>query len=76
MRRTVLVVLAAVVAFGAVASIILRFMPRPAGESDYLIAGSVATLVALLVVFLGLVLTRSKSRDVFFKKRPKQHKEP
>jgi hypothetical protein len=72
MRQTVLVILAAVVIFGVVATVILRFMPEPIEDSDYLVAGSVATLAALLVLFLGLVSTRMKSSDVFFKKRQKK----
>ena len=39
-------------------------------ESDYMVIGSVATLVALLVLFLVMVST-TKSRDVFFKRRRK-----
>ena len=46
-------------------------MPQPIEDSDYMVAGSVATLVALLVLFLGLVSTRMKTSDVFFKKRKK-----
>ncbi|MEI9814085.1 MAG: hypothetical protein WDO18_16220 [Acidobacteriota bacterium] len=72
MRQTVSIVLAAVLMFAVVAAIILHFMPEPIEESDYLVAGSVATLVALLILFLGLVSTRMKSSDVFVKKRKKQ----
>jgi hypothetical protein len=46
-------------------------MPKPLHDSDYLVIGSVATLVALLVLFLGLVTT-TKSGNVFFKKRKKR----
>lgn len=72
MRQTVIIVLAAMLIFGVVATVILRFMPEPVEDSDYLVAGSVATLAALLVLFLGLVSTRMKSNDVFFKKRQKK----
>ncbi len=34
--------------------------------------GSVATLVALLVLFFGLVGTSLKVRDTFFKRRKKE----
>ena len=76
MRRTSTVVLSAILAFFLVAGVILRFMPQPAAGSDYLIAGSVATLVALLAMFLGFVLGRGKPQDIFFKKRPKQPTKP
>lgn len=69
MQKTVWIVLGALMVFGAVAVVILRLMPEPIEDSDYLVAGSVATLVALLVLFLGLV---PRSGDVFVKKRRKQ----
>jgi len=69
MQKTILVSLGALLVFGSVAAVILRFMPEPIEDSDYLVAGSVATLVALLVLFLGLV---PRSGDRFFKKRKKQ----
>ncbi len=72
MKQTLPIVLAAILIFGVVAVVILRFMPEPIEDSDYMVAGSVATLAALLVLFLGLVSTRMKSTDVFFKKRKKQ----
>jgi hypothetical protein len=68
MKKTILVVGGALLVFGAVVALILRFMPQPIEDSDYLVAGSVATLVGLLVLFLGLV---PRSGDVFFKKRRK-----
>lgn len=69
MKNTVLIVAGALLVFGAVTAVILRLMPEPIEDSDYLVAGSVATLVALLVLFLGLV---PRSGDIFVKKRPKR----
>lgn len=69
MKKTLLVVTGALLVFGAVAAVILRFMPQPVEDADYLVAGSVATLIALLVLFLGLV---PRSGDVFIKKRKKR----
>ena len=57
--------------FVVVAAVMLKVMPAPLKESDFIVIGSVATLVALGVVFLGLVTTTLKSSDVFFKKRRK-----
>ena len=55
------------VAFG-----MLQVMPQPLRESDYLVIGSVATLVSLLVLFLLLVSTSMKSSNIFFKRRRKK----
>ena len=72
MGRTTLAVLVAIVIFALIAVIILRSMPEPLSDQDYLIAGSVASLGALSVLFLGLILARGKSQNLFFKKRSKQ----
>lgn len=69
MKKTILVVTGALLVFGVVAMVILRFLPQPAEAADYLVAGSLATLVSLLVVFLGLV---PRSGDIFIKKRKKR----
>jgi len=71
MRRGLLLGLAACCVFVVVAAIMLRFMPAPLKESDYLVIGSMATLVSLLVLFLVLVMTSNKSSDVFFRRRRK-----
>lgn len=57
--------------FVVVAAVMVKFMPAPLKESDYMVIGSVATLTALGAVFLLLVSTTMKSTDVFFKKRRK-----
>jgi hypothetical protein len=62
--------LAGVCVFGIVAGVMLAVMPAPLKESDYMVIGTVATLVALLVLFL-VVISITKSREVFFKKRRK-----
>ena len=62
---------AAICVFVVVAMILWKVMPGPLKESDYLVIGSVATLVALLLLFLVWVSTAMRSSDVFFKKRRK-----
>jgi hypothetical protein len=62
--------LAGVCVFAVVVGVMLSVMPAPLKDSDYMVIGSVATLVALLIVFL-VVISTTKSRNVFFKKRPK-----
>ena len=71
MRQTILV-LSGVCVFAVVAAVMVAIMPAPLKDSDYLVIGSVATLVALLVMFLALLATRLKSPDPFFKKRRKK----
>lgn len=70
MRRTLVLALAVALVFTAVAAIMYKVMPSPLKDSDYLVIGSVATLVALLVLFSALIST-TKSSDVFFKRRRK-----
>ena len=70
--RQMALVLGGVCVFGVSAVVMTKLMPAPLKDSDYLVIGSVATLVALLVMFLILVSTRMKSKDLFFKKRKKK----
>ena len=72
MQRTLLLVLGVILVFAAVTAIMLRFMPEPLKDSDYLVIGSVATLVALLALFFGLAGTSLKNRNPFFKRRKKE----
>jgi hypothetical protein len=70
--RQILLVLGGVCVFGVAAAVMIEVMPAPLKDSDYLVIGSVATLVSLLVMFLVLISTRLKSPDPFFKKRKKK----
>ena len=72
MRRFLILGLAALCVFAVTAAIMLKLMPSPLKDSDYLLIGSVATLVALLALFLALISTTLKSPDVFFKRRKKR----
>ncbi len=72
MGRTLSLALAVVFIFAAVAAIMLKVMPAPLKDSDYLIIGSVATMVSLLMLFLLVVVTSGKGASVFFKRR-KRH---
>ena len=71
MRRALLLGLTAVCVFVVVGAIMTKVMPGPFKESDYLVIGSVATLVSLLVLFLMLISSTMKSSDIFFKRRRK-----
>jgi hypothetical protein len=71
MKRGLMLTGLAVCVFVVVAAIMLKVMPAPLKEFDYMVIGSVATLLALGAVFLVLVSSTLKSSDVFFKKRRK-----
>ena len=71
MGRTISLALALVLVFAAVAGIMLKLMPAPLKDSDYLIIGSVSTMVSLLLLFVLLIVTSGKASSVFFKRRQK-----
>lgn len=71
MRQAVLI-LSGVCVFAVAAAVMVAIMPSPLKDSDYLVIGSIATLVSLLVMFIALLATRLKSPDPFFKKRKKK----
>ena len=72
MVRTLSLALALLFIFAAVAGIMVKIMPAPLKDSDYLIIGSVATMVSLLMLFVLLITTSGKASNVFFKRRPKK----
>lgn len=71
MARTISMALAALFVFAAVAGVMLRFMPAPLKDSDYLIIGSVSTMISLLMLFALLIVTSGKASTVFYKRRRK-----
>jgi hypothetical protein len=71
MARTISLALALVFIFAAVAGIMLKVMPAPLKDSDYLVIGSVATMVSLLLLFVLLIATSGKGASVFVKRRKK-----
>jgi len=70
--RQVMLILGGVCVFAVSAAVLVKIMPSPLKDSDYLVIGSIATLVSLLVMFVVLLATRLKSPDPFFKKRKKK----
>jgi len=71
MGRTILLALGVILAFAAVSMIMLKVMPAPLKDSDYLVIGSVATLVSLVLLFVVLIVRSGKASSVFFKRRKK-----
>ena len=70
--RQIMLILGGVCVFVVSAAVIVAIMPAPLKDSDYLVIGSIATLVSLRVMFVALLATRLKSPDPFFKKRKKK----
>lgn len=70
--RQIMLILGGVCVFAVSAAVIVAIMPAPLKDSDYLVIGSIATLVSLLAMFVALLATRLKSPDPFFKKRKKK----
>ena len=71
MGRTFGLAGAVVLIFAAVAGIMLKVMSAPLKDSDYLVVGTVATLVSMLALFVLLITTSGKKTNVFFKRRKK-----
>jgi len=67
--RIAILVLCPAAVFAAAAAVLLRILPHPLNETDYLVIGTVATFAALLALFLILLKTSIKSRDLFYKER-------
>jgi hypothetical protein len=69
MKRPLLLGLVAILVFAAVAALMLQFMAQPLKDSDYLVIGSVSTLVALVVLFFMMAASKP---GLFFKRRTKR----
>ncbi len=73
--RALMLVASAVIVFGVTVAIGLKILPGPHNETDYLVVGSVATFLALVVLFAVLLTTWLRSPDIFFRKRTKPNPE-
>jgi hypothetical protein len=69
-RKLLMIAAAALLSFAFAAGLILQFLPGPRKDSDYMVAGAVATAAALAVCFAA-VLTDERARQVIFRKRDK-----
>lgn len=67
-QNVIVLAIAALTVFVVVAALLVRFLPQPRKDSDFLVIGAVATLAALGVVF-GALLQRGGMQDTFFKRR-------
>ena len=73
--RALMLAASAVIVFGVTVAIGLKILPSPHNETDYLVVGSVATFLSLIVLFAVLLTTWLRSPDVFFRRRPKVSEE-
>ena len=71
MGRKIGFVAAAVAVFAVVVVIMLNVMSGPLKDSDYLVVGTVATVAAMLVLFVLMIATSGQKANVFFKRRKK-----
>ena len=67
-KKLMIVAAAAILTFALVAGLALRMLPSPRKDSDYLVAGALATAAALAVCFAA-VFTDPKVRGTFVKRR-------
>ena len=51
--------------------ILLRFMPARHQAADYLVIGTLATLVCILLAFLVVLLVNPKRSEMFYKRKKK-----
>jgi hypothetical protein len=74
MQKTRILGFAVLVIFVTVTVILLKLIPGPRKDSDFLVIGSVATLVSLGAAFVMIITTTArpgKLTEIFFKKRRK-----
>lgn len=67
-KKLMMIAAAAILTFVFVAGLLLHFLPGPRKDSDYLVAGAVATAAALAVCFAA-VFTDEKAREIFVRRR-------
>ncbi|HNY41766.1 MAG TPA: hypothetical protein PKJ41_15305 [Bryobacteraceae bacterium] len=67
---------AAAIFFGVTVAIGLAIVPEPRASTDFLVIGTISTLVALSAVFVMLISTIYKSGDNFVRRKPKPNELP
>jgi hypothetical protein len=70
LRRLVILGVALGALFAGVVLAILFALPQPHTNEDYLIAGGLATMIALLAL-IGVLVSTFPEAEVFYKRRPK-----
>jgi len=67
--RVAILAVAILFLFTAVSAVLLRLLPGPHRETDYLVVGAVSTLVCLLALFVVLITGFMRLPNVFFRRR-------
>jgi hypothetical protein len=72
MGQYLVLALAMVFVFVAVATVLMKVIPGPHKETDYLVIGTVSTFASLAVLFVVLVTTIFKDSNALFVRRKKE----
>ncbi len=67
--RVLMLLLGLALTFAGLTAVLLKVMPGPRRETDYLVIGTLATFAMMAVLFVVLITTWIKSPDVFFRRR-------
>jgi len=66
-----MIVVGITIVFLVVAAIMMKVLPQPHSQTDYLVIGACATMVSMMVLFVVLITGFVKNPNVFYKKRVK-----
>lgn len=58
-----------VVVFASTVFILLHLFPGPHQPADYIVVGTIATFICILLVFVGALSTIGKRGNVFYRRR-------
>ncbi len=72
MPRNALLVLLVIALFCLVTGLLWWLLPYPRRNVDYVVIGGMGTMVAMGAIFLILIRTSHKGKDVFFKRQPRK----
>lgn len=69
--RVAILTVSALIVFGVMGVTLLRVLPGPRQPADFLVIGTLATLVTLAALFVAIIAGGPKMRDIFYKRRQK-----
>jgi len=69
--RVAILTVSALIVFGVVGVSLLQVLPGPHQPADFLVIGTLATLVTLAALFVAIIAGWLKMRDIFYKRRQK-----
>lgn len=71
-KNWIVLAVAVILVFGVTVAIGLRLAPQPHTDTDYLVIGSIATLLALAALFGVLLITFFKSPGALVRRRQRR----